>query len=473
MESTSKLSKKYGLFTAICMVVGIVIGSGVFFKAQTILQKTDGDLPLGILAWIIGGVIMLVCILAFAMMAQKYIKVNGIVDYAEATVGGKYGYYVGWFMSTIYYPTLTSVLSWLSARYTLVFITSCWPDFPLVIPAAEGGCVIGPECIALMMFYMCCAYFVNAISPKLAGKIQTSTTVIKLIPLGLMAVVGIIVGLVSPTHMLVNNFAAAKDLLPSDASTSSLLLSAVCATAFAYEGWIIATSINSELKDAKRNLPKALVIGGIIIISVYIAYYVGVAGGATVETLMADGATTAFTNIFGNVLGNILNLFIAISCIGTMNGLMLGCTRGMYALAVRGEGPRPEVFAQVDPETNMPNNASIFALLITGFWGMYFYLACLAGTWSGPFVFDSSELPIITIYLLYIPIFIAWMKKEKDEKAFRRFVLPALGIICSLFMVYACIVGHGMENVWYLIVFAAFMFAGWLLNRKNTKNKLN
>ena len=247
MESTSKLSKKYGLFTAICMVVGIVIGSGVFFKAQTILQKTDGDLPLGILAWIIGGVIMLVCILAFAMMAQKYIKVNGIVDYAEATVGGKYGYYVGWFKSTIYYPTLTSVLSWLSARYTLVFITSCWPDFPLIIPAAEGGCVIGPECIALMMFYMCCAYFVNAISPKLAGKIQTSTTVIKLIPLGLMAVVGIIVGLVSPTHMLVNNFAAAKDLHPGDASTSSLLLSAVCATAFAYEGWIIATSINSEL----------------------------------------------------------------------------------------------------------------------------------------------------------------------------------------------------------------------------------
>ena len=300
MESTSKLSKKYGLFMAICMVVGIVIGSGVFFKAQTILQKTDGDLPLGILAWIIGGVIMLVCILAFAMMAQKYIKVNGIVDYAEATVGGKYGYYVGWFMSTIYYPTLTSVLSWLSARYTLVFITSCWPDFPLIIPAAEGGCVIGPECIALMMFYMCCAYFVNAISPKLAGKIQTSATVIKLIPLGLMAVVGIIVGLVSPTHMLVNNFAAAKDLLPGDASTSSLLLSAVCATAFAYEGWIIATSINSELKDAERNLPKALVIGGIIIISVYIAYYVGVAGGATVETLMTDGATTAFTNISKN-----------------------------------------------------------------------------------------------------------------------------------------------------------------------------
>ena len=65
----TKLEKKFGLFTAICMVVGIVIGSGVFFKAQTVLQKTGGNMPLGILAWIIGGTIMIICILAFAAMA--------------------------------------------------------------------------------------------------------------------------------------------------------------------------------------------------------------------------------------------------------------------------------------------------------------------------------------------------------------------------------------------------------------------
>lgn len=467
-----KLQKRYGLLTAICMVVGIVIGSGVFFKAQTILQKTGGNMPLGILAWIIGGVIMLTCLLAFSVMAQKFEKVNGIVDYAEACVSSRYAYYIGWFLSIIYYPCLTSVLAWLSARYTLVFITSVAPNFPLLGLGAAAGAetILGPECMSLAMFYLCCAYAVNALSPKLAGKLQVSTTIIKLIPLFLMAIAGIVVGIANGT--LANNFKTLADVGAANA-TGSPLLASVCATAFAYEGWIIATSINAELKDAKKNLPRALVIGAIIIIATYIFYYVGVAGGATNQELIDSGATVAFINVFGNVLGNILNLFIAISCIGTMNGLMLGCTRGMYALAVRGEGPRPEVFAQVDPETNMPNNASIFALLITGFWGMYFYLACLAGTWSGPFVFDSSELPIITIYLLYIPIFIAWMKKEKDEKAFRRFVLPALGIICSLFMVYACIVGHGMENVWYLIVFAAFMFVGWLLNRKNTKNKLN
>ena len=76
---------------------------------------------------------MLACVLAFAIMATKYEKVNGIVDYAEAAVSKKYGYAVGWFMTFIYYPTLTSVLAWLSARFTLVFITSAWPQFPMML----------------------------------------------------------------------------------------------------------------------------------------------------------------------------------------------------------------------------------------------------------------------------------------------------------------------------------------------------
>lgn len=459
----NKLERKYGLFTAICMVVGIVIGSGVFFKAQVILEKTGGNMPLGILAWLIGGVIMLVCVLTFANMSQKYEKVNGIVDYAEATVGPKYGYLVGWFMTTIYYPTLTSVLAWLSARYTLVFLTSVNPSLPLVVPAEQGGCVVGPECIALMLFYLCCGYAVNALSPKLAGKLQTSTTVIKFIPLTLMAVVGIVYGLT--TGQLASNFA--NPALGYEV-IGNPLFAAVCATAFAYEGWIIATSINSELKDSKRNLPKALIIGGLIIIATYLFYYIGVAGGASNDQLIREGATVAFLNIFGNVFGNVLNLFVAISCLGTMNGLMLGCVRGLYSLAARKEGPRPEIFSQVDAKTNMAHNSSVVGLLMCGFWGLYFYLANLAGTWQGAFVFDSSELPIITIYAMYIPIFIQWIRKQKDESVLRRFILPILSICGAVFMVAACILGHGMACVWYLIVFAVFMLVGVLLNRKKT-----
>ena len=459
---SNQLVRKYGLFTAICMVVGIVIGSGVFFKAQTILTKTGGDMPLGIIAWLIGGAIMLVCLLTFSFMGQKYERVNGLVDYADATVGPKYGYYVGWFSTNIYYPAMTSALAWLSARYTLVFITSANPNFPMTIPVAEGGCVIGPECMALTLFYLCAAYAVNALSPKLAGKLQTSTTVIKLIPLGFMAVVGVIYGLASGT--LTENFATVA--VVEDVAANPLF-AAVCATAFAYEGWIIATAINAEIKDSKRNLPLALTIGGIVIAAVYIFYYIGVAGGATNQQLIDQGATVAFTNIFGGVLGNILNLFIAISCIGTMNGLMLGCSRGMYSIASRGRGPSPQTYAQVDEKTNMPNNSAVFALMVTAAWFLYFYCSNLACIWTGPFVFDSTELPIITIYLMYLPILIQWIRKEKDQNVVRRFILPILAICGSLFMVLACIISHGMGCVWYLIVFAVIMFIGWLVDRKN------
>jgi APA family basic amino acid/polyamine antiporter len=250
------------------MVVGIVIGSGVFFKAEKVLAATGGNLPLGILAWIIGGAIMVVCAYTFSIMATRYEYVNGIVDYAEVSLGKKYGYYIGWFMSTIYYPTLTGALAWVSARYTCVLF---------------GFSITGPEALAITRFYLVASYAVNALSPVLAGKFQVTSTTIKLVPLLLMAVVGIIVGL--SNGMTVENFTT----ITKQVSTGNALFTAVVATAFVYEGWIIATSINAELKDSKKNLPKALVIGTLIVIVTYILYYIGLSGAVSNAALMESG----------------------------------------------------------------------------------------------------------------------------------------------------------------------------------------
>ena len=452
---SQQLERKYGLFTAICMVVGIVIGSGVFFKAQTILERTGGDMPLGIIAWVVGGIIMMVNLLTFSFMGQKYEKVNGVVDYAEATCGKRYGYLMGWFVGIIYFPAMASVLCWLTARYTLEFLVS-------VNPSLSINPIVGPECIALSLFFMLLAFVINVLSPKLAGKFQTSTTVIKLIPLGLMAVVGIIYGLA--TGMLTQNFETKAVV---DDISANPLFAAICSTAFAYEGWIIATSINAEIKNSKKNLPRALIMGGIIIAAVYIFYYVGVAGGATNQDLIDQGAPIAFTNIFGSALGNLLKLFIAISCYGTTNGLMLATCRGMYSLAARGEGPKPAFFGRLNAKTNMPIASSFVGLALILGWFCYFYPSNLLEAWQGPFVFDSSELPIITIYLMYLPILIQWMRKEKEQSALRRFVLPILALCGSVFMVIASVFSHGWGCLWYLIVFAVMMAIGILLNRRN------
>ncbi len=482
MIKLSKLTKKYGLFTAIAMVVGIVIGSGVFFKAQNILNITDGNMTVGILAWIIGGFIMMACAYCFAIMATKYEKVNGLVDYAEATCGSKYSYYIGWFVSTIYYPAMTSVLAWVSARYTLVIFGQMDPTTSM--------------CLALAGFYLCLSYGMNALSPIIAGKFQVSTTAIKLIPLILMAVVGTVYGLVftpegASDPLLIRNFVASGN------GGMGALFAATVATVFAYEGWIIATSINAEIKDAKKNLPIALIVGTAIVAAVYIVYYIGIAGGATVEALQAEGATVAFKNIFGNVFGTILNVFVAVSCLGTLNGLMLGCTRGLYALAARNKGPRPDMYSTVDSVSNMPVNSAVFGLLVTAAWLFYFYCANLGGTFVAQydaetansfikmigtldaetgmisvnwFGFDSSEIPIVTVYALYLPIFIKMMS-FKELSVFKRFLMPALAFIGSLFMVFAAIYAHKWATGFYMIVFAIVMLIGAAFKREKESDK--
>ena len=462
--NNNELTKKYGLFTAICMVIGIVIGSGVFFKAEKVLTATGGDMKTAIIAWLLGGLIMIICAYTFATMAAKYEKVNGLVDYAETIVGPKYAYFIGWFSIMIYTPCITSVLAWVSARYTLVLFGS--------------SDITGATCMLLACFYMVACYMLNTLSPVLAGKFQVSTTVIKMIPLLLMAVIGTIAGL--SNGITIANFTtipsveAIQAVQPNYMPVASPMLTALVATAFAYEGWILATSINAEIKDAKRNLPIALVLGSVVVVATYILYYIGLAGAADNLTMLAGGeagAKQAFSNVFGSIGGTLLMVFVVISCLGTENGLVLAVSRGMYALAARNEGPKPEVFAEVDKHTGMPTNSAVFGLFISMVWLVYFFGANLVATpWFGFFSFDSSELPIVTLYAMYLPIFINLIRKEKEFSTFNRYVAPTLAIICSVFMVYAAFASHGVRAVsGYLVVYAVVMFAGIFFMGKKDK----
>jgi len=316
--------------------------------------------------------------------------------------------------------------------------------------------------MAISGFYLVAIYALNALSPKLAGKFQVSTTAIKLIPLILMAIVGTIAGL--KNGILISNFTSGVIAEVSD----NPLFTAVVATSFAYEGWIIATSINAELRDAKKNLPLALTFGTMFVALIYILYYTGLAGAVENSVLMENGeagAKLAFSTVFSQMGGTVLFVFVVISCLGTLNGLMMGCTRGLYSLAARDLGPVPQVFKSIDNSTNMPVNSAIAGVLLCGAWLLYFFGANLVpASWFGPFSFDSSELPIVTLYAMYIPIFIVMMNKEKDLNFFRRYLMPFLAICACIFMVIAACYAHGMAVLFYLIIFAVIMALGLFLN---------
>lgn len=417
------LEKRYGLPTAICMVVGIVIGSGIFFKTESVLKVTGGNAFTGVLSLGIIGLIMFFCLYAFSILAQKYEKVNGVVDYAEAAFGEKYAYYLGWFMTMIYTPAITSVLGWVSAVYFCSLFGF----------ESNSG-----ETMAIAAFILIGGTFLNAVSPKIAGKLQVSTTVIKMTPLLLMAVVGIFVGLTN--GQLASNFQMST---MSEVDPVVGLTASVVSLAFAFEGWILATSINAELKNAKKNLPKALIMGAIVIVGIYVFYYMGILGAVSVDELLASSSTTAFKKIFGNFIGTVLTLFIAVSCMGTTNGLIMANSRNMYSIAMRGHGPKPKFFAHIDEETGMPMNSAFFGVLLSIVWLVYYFGANVSTKWFGIFSFDSSELVIVAIYGFYIPIFLK-MYKDKSLGKFKRIVVPSLAIFSCLFIMGCAIYAHGI-----------------------------
>jgi len=461
-----QLTRKYGVIVAVCMVVGSMIGSGIFFRTEIILNSIGANLPLGILAWIVGGLITFVFAYNFANLANRYETSGGFVDYTEALVGKTAGYYVGWFVATIYFPFSAAVLAWVAARFTVELFG--WHIGEDAISQFVSG-----QTIVIAALYLIVLYVANLISPKLAGKIQVSTTAIKVIPLILMGSIGVIVGISNGTTA--ENMASGF----TGVTAGNPFFGALVATAFAFAGWETLTSLNSEIKNSKKVLPLALMGGIIIVVVLYIFYFIGIFSAGNISAWQEVGGNAltfgAFENIFGSVGTSILISFIVISCLGTTNAFMMVSGKAFYSLAIRGQGPRPEMFREIDQHTNMPIHGSTLALLFMGLW-----LILWVGVQPGIewFVMPWTLLIVpITINLILIPIFIGMMVKCKGMHWFNRFVAPIGGLVGASFMIVATFIdrhqaGQVFVIFWYLVIVGAFLLLGAVFPALNRRKKL-
>jgi APA family basic amino acid/polyamine antiporter len=442
-----QLQKKYGLATAVAMVVGVVIGSGVFFKADDILKLTKGNLIHALIAWGIGAFSMIFGALVFAEYAQRIEKANGLVDYSEAAYGPKFGYLVGWFKGILYFSPLSAILAWVASLYTMILFKSNNPDN-------------SKETWILAFIYLLIMSLLNWFAPILAGKFQITTTIVKLIPLFAVAIIGTISGIIN--GITISNFVEAGSQVANNTGT---LASAVVATAFAYEGWIVAITINNEIKDSKVNLPKALVIGTFIVFVVYITYFLGIAGVLPTETIVNEGDNAirlATTQLFGNIGSVVLTAFVVISCLGTLNGLVLSNMRIPYSLAVRNQGPIPNILSKINPKTNTPINSGIFSGILTliYLWLWYASLNEVFGKYIG-----LDEIPIVMVYGIYLSLYIWYIKEFKELNFFKRFIIPSCAIIGALIILYGGITNPAIGM--YLLISLSVFASGLLFYRKN------
>ena len=170
-----KEEKHYGLFTAVSMIVGICVGSGIFFKADDILGATGGNVALGILVFCIGAFSIIFGSITLTQLANRTERTGGVVAYFEEFISDKAASAFGWFQLFVYLPTIIVVVSWVSGIYTCMLL-----GLPNTL---ETQTLIGTG-------YMAFFFLLNYFSLRLGGYFQNLATIMKLIPLIAVAIVG-------------------------------------------------------------------------------------------------------------------------------------------------------------------------------------------------------------------------------------------------------------------------------------------
>ena len=403
MQNDQQLRKDLGVATATSLVVGCVIGAGVFFKPYAIYQATGGAPGMGILAWIIGGLISIFAALTFAEVAVLIPRTGGMVAYLSEVYGEKVGFLAGWMQVVIFYPAYlagygvkvgSELGAWLGTQYALP---------------------VGIGVIALLIF-------LNIRGSKSAGGMQVVSTICKLLPLGLLMVFGFVRG--SGDHAILT------PLVGEGKSALAVMGTTLLAVLFAFEGWTNVGSIAGEMKDPGRDLPRAIVGGVSIIMAVYLVINLAYLWVIPANELMnlESPATAVATRIFGEGGGMLIKIGIIISVIGAGNGFLMSGSRVAYQLAVQRTLPASGKLSTLNSR-QVPANA----IYLVG------VLACLYSL-SGEFDL-LTDLGTFACWIFYTLTFCCVIRLRRTHPEWERKykvplypVIPALAILSGLYV---------------------------------------
>ncbi len=407
--------QNYSLFTAIAMIVGIVIGSGIFFKADNMLVYTDGDVGKAVIIFCVAAFSIIFGSLCLSLLASLTNKPGGLITYADEFVNKRFACALGWFQLYIYYPTLTVVLSWVSGIYLGVV-------FNLNLQL-KGQILLG-----FLWFLICFGY--NILSAKIGGKVQEIATIVKLIPLFAIGAAGMFLG--HPLEALMN---PTPELVA--AGTSLAWVSAIGPVAFSFDGWIVSTAVAHEVKNSKKNVPRALVAAPLFILAAYLLYFLGICGYIGPEKVMELGdesVSLLAREIFGPGFASAIMVFVVISIMGTTNGLVLGYMRVPYSLGLRNMIPGSKYVQNLDSKTNMPIHSAFYCMGICLIWWVIHYFTMSTGLLPNS---DISEIAIVISYILYVFLYYQCFKLWRVGKVqqFQKGVIyPVLATLGSLFI---------------------------------------
>ena len=394
-----EMQKTMGAAVALSMVVGCVIGSGVFFKPQAIYTATGGAPGIGIISWVIGGLITLCAGLTVAEIAVVIPKTGGMMVYLEEVFGEKVGYLAGWMQSVLFFPGTAAALAVAFGNQLSELL-------------GHPGWAVGIAIVDIIVVAI-----INNVGSKAAGLVQNLATVGKVIPLVLIAIFAFVKG--SGTNPILT------PMVGEGLSTGTVLGSVLISILFAYEGWINVTPIVGEMKDPGKDLPKAFAGGILIIMAIYLLVNVAYLWVLPADQLAqhSSPAVAVAEVIFGPVGGKIIAVGILISVFGALNGFLLAGSRVVYTLGVQQTIPGYKFFGKLN-KSDVPGNGVILVA----------FLACIYAL-TGQFNL-LTDLATFTGWVFYVMTFIAVIILRKTKPDVERVykvplypIVPAIAIL--------------------------------------------
>jgi APA family basic amino acid/polyamine antiporter len=307
-----------GFWAAVAIVMGNMIGSGVFLLPASLAAYRG----LSLVGWLVSAAGSVMLALVFARLARALPAAGGPYAYTRAAFGDLPAFLVGWG----YFFSIVSTLPALA----VAFVGYLDPFLPSIVRSPALAAALAIAAIWLMIG-------VNIVGVGAAGRVQIVTTAIKILPLALVGLGGLF-------FIRADVFA-----LPAAAETpmSQQLIATVTLTLWAFLGLECATIPAASVRDPARTIPRATVVGTLLAAIIYIVSTVGVMSLVSAESLaqstapFADGAQ----RLLGAGAGRLVALGAAVSCFGALNGWVL--MAGQFPLAIAGDGLFPKVFGRL------------------------------------------------------------------------------------------------------------------------------
>ena len=410
-----KLKRQLGLFDSSMMVIGIVIGSGIFMTTG-LMAEAIPSASLILLAWVLGGLQMLAGALTYAELGAAMPKAGGQYVFLREAYGQLPGFLFGWIAFVAYISGTNAAIAVAVAEH----VGSFYPSLSTqnIIIGVGSFSISGGQIFALSLILI--LSIINYLGIVFGKWIQNIFTVLKIGSILLFALAGLFISTGNHIDMSLN---------PTNMNIGSILTGmgiALVAVNWTVGGWEYITFAAGEIKNPKKNLPRALIIGTIVILVLYFLVNIAYLKVLPMDSLMGEikvGEMTA-RSLYGTGIGGVFALVIIVSMFGALNGNILVGSRVYYAMA------KDHLFfskaADVHPKFHTPGNA----IIIQGFWAA---ALTLTGTFE-----ELITLVVFVNFMLWIAsastVFVLRKKQPDLDRPYKVWgypYVPAFFIIFS------------------------------------------